>query len=380
MTQIRKIVGGGLSGLATAIALAHKGETVTVYERSKTIGTKFPESVHAFRNYNTFMDENDFIKSRGFIINNLKPIHKIIKFGPSLKFSETYSKDKPLFYATKRGNVNNSLDYQLSEQAKNLNVEFQFGTTNNKSFDVIATGAAFATEMGYGHHYTDVNVKDDTIIFLLNDYFAPKGYAYAIPYGKNEISIVTTSFVRSSFNSMSTLFDRLIDNVPAFSELIESGKRGPAFAKIGFSYLPKTAKVKNSLLVGEAAGFSEADRGFGMHYALESGFLAAKAITERSDYDELWKTSFESNLIVAFKRRLILNNLGNEQYDKLANTGTAMSSDEYLKHKKAQTTNMFKQILDNLHTANEIKKHRKMFDITQLNERLWNLDTIPTHN
>ena len=96
------------------------------------------------------------------------------------------------------------------------------------------------------------------------------------------------------------LFSKLIKEVSAFSDLIDGGKKGPVFAKIGFSLMPRTAKIKNKLLVGEAAGFSEADRGFGMHYALESGFLAAKSLMEGLDYDELWIDSFIN----------LLNNIG----------------------------------------------------------------------
>jgi flavin-dependent dehydrogenase len=369
---MKTIVGCGLSGLATAVALSLKGEEVEILDRSSVFGSKFPESVHAFRNYSSSVDERDFIKMRGFSINFLKPIHKIVKIGPSSSPAETYSKDKPLFYATKRGDVKASLDRQLFEQADGLQVNFRLGEAAiPKEVDVIATGATFATEMGYGHHYKGVSVDGDTIIFFLNDDYAPKGYAYAIPYGKDEVSVVTTSFDPSTFNKMPALFKHLIEKVPVFSGLIDGAEKGPAFAKIGFSYIPDSAKLKEMLIVGEAAGFSEADRGFGMHYALESGFLAAKALTEKADYDALWKGAFEGELVKAFKRRLMLNRIGNAQYDQLINAGTNMSADEYVRYKETQNTSLIKQVLINLHTANEIRKLRKKFNIKQLNGRLW---------
>ena len=82
---MKKIKGAGLSGLASAISFALKGEKTIVMDRSSQIGSKFPESVHAFRNYSSQLDEYELIKSRKFLIKHLRPIHKIIKLGPSLR-------------------------------------------------------------------------------------------------------------------------------------------------------------------------------------------------------------------------------------------------------------------------------------------------------
>ena len=364
--MIKTVVGGGISGLAAAVSLANKGEEVVVVERASKAGSKFPESIHGFRNYAN-MDEIDYIKSRDYDINYLMPIHKIIKLGPSLSSSEIYSEDRPMFYSVKRGDSKKSIDIQLYEQAEKKGVQFRFGeSTNLKEADVVATGARFMNGMGYGYNFTGVDVDPEAIIFLLNDRYAPKGYSYAIPYGRDEVCIVVTSFDASSFNQMPMLFERLLKEVPNFSKLIEGGDKGQAFAKIGFYNIPETATVQKKLIVGEAAGFVEADRGFGMHYALESGFLAAKSIAEGLDYDSLWKASFEHHLIKAFRRRLILNRLGNAHYDKLINSGTRMSTDEYVKYKERQNVSMVKQLLLHLHTKNEIRKLRRKYTLENL--------------
>ena len=363
---IKTVLGGGISGLAAAISLAGKGEKVELVERASRIGIKFPESIHGFRNYSN-IDETEYITSRGYSIDHLMPIHNIVKLSPSLSPSEIYSKDRPMFYAVKRGNAPESIDMQLYKQAENMGVKFRFGETiNANEADIVATGAKFINGMGYGHNYTNVDVDNDSIIFLLNDRYAPKGYAYAIPYGKNEVSIVVTSFDSSSFNQMQVLFNRLMKEVPNFSKLAEGGERGQAFAKIGFYSIPETAVVQKRLIVGEAAGFVEADRGFGMHYALESGFLAAKSIIDGLDYDALWKASFEKHLLKAFKRRLILNRLGNAHYDQLINAGTRMSINEYTKHKEKQSIDIVKQLLLHLHTTNEVRKLRKRYDLKKV--------------
>lgn len=310
------------------------------------------------------MDEKEYIESRGFNINSLRPLHKIIKLGPSLKPSETYSTDKPMFYAVKRGNNEDSIDMQLLKQAESLGVEFKLCKSMSfKDADIIATGARFMNGMGYGHHYSNVNIDDEAIIFLLGDKYAPKGYAYAIPYGKNEVSIVVTSFEPTSFNQMPSFFKRLVEEVPTFSKLVDGADKGPAFAKIGFFNIPNTAQINKRLIVGEAAGFVEADRGFGMHYALESGFLSGQALSEGKDYDQLWKASFRSQLLKAFRRRLALNRLNDSHYDKLINAGAKMSIDEYMKYKKAQNKNIAKQFLLDIYTMNEVAKLRRKFNI-----------------
>lgn len=362
---MKNIVGAGLSGLSAGINLALSGESVKIIDRSNKIASKFPESVHAFRNYSTREDELTHIKSIGLNLTDLKPIHRIVKYGPSLNPGEMYSEDKPLFYAVKRGNVKQGMDYQLHKQAEGLNINFELGTKNinSQKIDIIATGAAFATEMGYGYHYKNVNVDENTIIFLLNDKYAPKGYAYAIPYGKHEISVVTTSFEPNTFNKMSLFYNKLLEEVDIFSKLIEGGERGETFGKIGFYHLPRTAISKSSLITGEAAGFAEADRGFGMHYALESGALASKSIIENINYDELWKKSFEPELTKAFKRRLILNKIGNLEYDKLINAGTKMSNTEYIKYKDNESKNFLKQLFGNIYINNQIRRIKKSFEI-----------------
>lgn len=53
------------------------------------------------------------------------------------------------------------------------------------------------------------------------------------------------------------------------------------FGNYGITPLIKHA---DKIIVGEAAGFQDANWGFGMRHAIESGYLAARAIIERQDY------------------------------------------------------------------------------------------------
>ena len=55
---------------------------------------------------------------------------------------------------------------------------------------------------------------------------------------------------------------------------------------------PKTAIKDGVYHTGEAAGFQDPWRGFGMNYAIESGALAQRAISDSLDYDKLWKKQF----------------------------------------------------------------------------------------
>lgn len=113
------------------------------------------------------------------------------------------------------------------------------------------------------------------------------------------------------------LFQKLISNHEIFKEHLANSKLLYNFSGfINFS-IPKTAIEGNSLLVGEAAGFQDAAFGFGIRYAIYSGYLASKSILERKNYDELWKKAFLHELKKTLKIRYVLNRVGNNFLNRL---------------------------------------------------------------
>ena len=56
-------------------------------------------------------------------------------------------------------------------------------------------------------------------------------------------------------------------------------------------------------------------RGFGMNYAIESGVLAQRAISNSLDYDKLWKSQFKERKKADIARRGIFALLGNRAFE-----------------------------------------------------------------
>jgi len=79
-------------------------------------------------------------------------------------------------------------------------------------------------------------------------------------------------------------------SIEAFSKLkglkIENRR---SFVGYGTFAMNVSNKQDGRLVVGEAAGFQDLFLGFGMKYALLSGYAAAKSIMEEKDYDMVWR-------------------------------------------------------------------------------------------
>jgi flavin-dependent dehydrogenase len=83
----------------------------------------------------------------------------------------------------------------------------------------------------------------------------------------------------------------------------------------GNAWIPKTAVKENRFYTGEAAGFQDPFRGFGMEFALESGAMAAKALVNSMDYDNLWKERFMPQFRLDYSRRFFMSIFGSRIVD-----------------------------------------------------------------
>ncbi|MEM5825823.1 MAG: hypothetical protein QXM64_00350, partial [Candidatus Aenigmatarchaeota archaeon] len=80
--------------------------------------------------------------------------------------------------------------------------------------------------------------------------------------------------------------------------------------------IPFSASNHGKLYVGEAAEFQDASKGFGVKFAILSGYLAAKSIIANESYDVLWKKELLEDLVYYFKRRIIYQGKTNEDFEK----------------------------------------------------------------
>lgn len=178
---------------------------------------------------------------------------------------------------------------------------------------------------------------------------------------------MATSFDTTYFNSLQTLFHNLIQENKILSKLLDNGTKMQEYFGLGYYNVPDRATIKGKYFVGEAAGFVDAARGFGVTYALDSGVLAAKAIAENKDYDVLWKNTFEMSLVSSFKKRLALQQLTNNDYEKMISSEKdSLSDEEYRLEKQKLDHTFIKNLLIDQLVFSELKKWRSRYDLSKI--------------
>lgn len=311
-----RIAGAGVSGLTAAINLANGGIPVEVYEILPFhTWLSVSKGIQAIRNYEARQDILDKFKGKGIRFSNPYPMYREVRYSPSLKQIEIFSKDRPIFYCLSR-NPPNSIMSDLFDEASRKDVTFKFGSTV-KNPDITATGPRVRRISVFAYYYDKSNCDGSVHIFLDNRY-ASQGYVGILPYHDGEMTLGSASFNRSEdMPDLKRKLDRFIEANPIARDFLKGAKRAQIISDYEDYGAPGTAKAENSILTGEAAGFMDASRGFGLSYAVESGYLAAKSIIENSNYDELWKGSFGEEISRYYLRRKQLANLNNIDYEKI---------------------------------------------------------------
>ena len=325
-----KIAGAGISGLSAAITLKNlrKGINVTIRDKSSSIKEKIPRGVNALRNYGDDTDIQKQYQNLGFKIRNFHPITRQAFILGKNKTIEFESENKPIFYSTMRG-TESSIDKMLIEQALELEITIDWNSTYEKEKpDIIATGAKYSHCIGYGQHFVDVE-ETETIYVLQNRKYCPFGYMCILPYTNNEATLILGNFNPSNRIPLKENYDRVLIDIPQFKEYTNGATVKYDLHGVGNFGIPSTSKNGSSILVGERAGFLEAYRGYGVHNAIISGYLAALSIVNGSDYDKLWKEMLLKSLEHGLMRRLAENkmNISSERIlNKLFEKTTLLTS------------------------------------------------------
>ena len=111
------------------------------------------------------------------------------------------------------------------------------------------------------------------------------GGSFAYPYGPNKVSLGLVVGLDSHDASVSV--HDLLQQMklhPLFRKILEGGRRleqgwgAKTIPEGGFYALPRKLHLPGALLLGDAAGFVNVPALKGIHYAMESGILAAEAI------------------------------------------------------------------------------------------------------
>lgn len=274
-----KIKGGGISGLTAAINLARGGYNVTMYEARGGVGIHREGDFQGLENWTR---EEDILESlRKFGIETsfpLHPWHEAVVVDHKRRRFQAHS-TKPYFYLIRRGSQDDCLDFHLAKQAVDAGVKILYNARlEDGEADIVATGDTRRYLM-IAHGYTFLSNIPDTCEVILDNDLAPVAYAYLISIGGK--ATITTCLTRN-FRDADAYLEK---TVQAYQKLYQIEMKEPKrFSCVGNFGVLKSRREK--IVIGEAAGFQDAMAGFGMRYAFESGYLAAKAIMEGGDY---WK-------------------------------------------------------------------------------------------
>ena len=307
------IIGAGPAGLAAAIVLRKQGFPVKVYEMSSDVGHRLNRDFQGLENWSSEKDITELLKDIGIEINFLcVPYYEGTVYAPEMRPAEIKS-ERPIFYLVKRGTMPGTLDTGLKEQALSLGIEILFNHRLDK-FDgsaIVGTGPKGADAVAVGITFT--TAMEDQAIVVLDDNIAPKGYAYLLVnqgYG-TMVTVLYREYRREKeyFEKMMQFFENDI-NLD-----IRDAKRFGCYVNFFIRY----SQIRhNKLYVGETAGFQDCLWGFGMRYAILSGYLAAKSLIQGLDYDMLWKRELKPMLETSLINRFFFEKFGHAGYRYLA--------------------------------------------------------------
>jgi flavin-dependent dehydrogenase len=217
----------------------------------------------------------------------------------------------PFLWAQRGGKK--SIEDSLYKQAKKLGVKFKFNSDARKEkIDIVATGPSRTDVVGTGTVYDGVKFPKDRILGIIDDRFSPRGWFFwIIPHGNNKVEVMNT-VSQPWVSQANKLYHKAVTEHPRIAEILDGAEKLYDICGGGNCYLPKSAKKGNSLYVGEAAGFQDPCMGYGAMFAIESGFLAAKALNENLDYDKLWKSVLLPTLEILYAKRLFTSLFGSK--------------------------------------------------------------------
>ncbi|MGB8647785.1 MAG: NAD(P)-binding protein [Anaerolineae bacterium] len=302
-----RIAGAGLAGLAAAVRLAQWGHPVEVFEKNADSGLARHADWDAMENWTTERDLMDLLGDWGLAPSfaHRAPLDFAIydAAGERYPFHTVY----PFFYLIQRGPGSGSIEQALKQQAFDCGVVLHYGCPVDRSnVDIWAVGArsrGFFLGAGVTFHTR----HPDTVIGLVDNSVAPRAYAYlVIVDGLGTLSVVLTR----DFKNARSYLNRAIEFYQTVLPLEMENVRMTSGYGGRVQGLQETS-TQRPLVVGEAAGLQDFLWGFGIRNALHSGYLAARALHEDTDYADLVAREIHPLVRSSIVNRMFYDRAGN---------------------------------------------------------------------
>ena len=305
------VIGAGPAGLVAAINLAKNGYPVTVYEMKEDVGTRFNGDYQGIENWSTEEDARQFLEAVGVETNfSFESYADGDFFNPSGE-KYNFNMSRPLFYLVERGTSEWSLDQGLKRQALQAGVQFEWGRRITHAPDgkvIISTGPKAADAVARGMVFKTTH--ENYYAAFLDDEIAPQGYAYLLV---NEGKATFATCLFEKFSEAHSFFDAALERMQKHVDIdiIDSKSFG---GYVNFFLDRPLMKDHRIYYVGENAGFQDALFGFGMRYAMHSGYLAAKSIMEGLSYPALCREHIIPKMETSLANRWLFTRLENLGY------------------------------------------------------------------
>lgn len=306
------VVGAGPGGLTAAIVLASNGREVNLYEQNEDAGLRFNGDFQGLENWSDKEDTLNIVSQIGIKINFLCDPYSgedCFFYGPNRKQARIKT-SRPLFYLIERGTGKDSLDQGLLKQAIQAGVNIRWNQklssigdghaiigTGPKAADAIAKGMVFKTS------------RENLAIGFVDNKIAPKAYAYLL-VNNGKATFATCLF--EDFKNEKIYFERALERMKS---IVDIDIRDPKEFGGYVNFYKEPILSKNKIIyIGENAGFQDALWGFGIKYAMLSGYYAARSIIDNRDYTELCKTYLVPKLKTSLANRWLYAHLHNPGY------------------------------------------------------------------
>jgi flavin-dependent dehydrogenase len=320
------IVGAGPAGLSAAITLARAGFPAVVFERAKTVGSRFQGDFEAIENWTSKRDVLEELRSIGIDPDfEHTALREGILFDAWGRRRRVASREAP-FYLVRRGPDPGTLDRALEAQAIRDGVEIRYETeapadckgivaAGPRRTDAIDVGYVFETKM------------PDGVFAVMADRIAPKGYGYLL-VSRGRGTLACCMFDR--FREANGYLARTVEFFRGRTGLEMVNPR--RFGGIGNFRWPSTSRDGEALRVGEAAGFQDALWGFGIRMAIVSGHLAARALVSGRprEFDRLWRERLGGLISASFANRSLYRRAGDFGYALLIRRIARTDAREFL--------------------------------------------------
>jgi len=313
--DIIKIAGAGPAGLAAGAYITSVGKKCVIFDKSKFLGEKHNGNIQAIKNFG-FADEDflDWVYNTLGVNIKAYRVFRLKYYSPSLNSVTIYSTGKPMFYTILRGKSQNSLDNQFKRYIEERDGKIVLQTrVSESSADIVATGPKFKNIVGVGLVYGEF--KEKCVHVFLDNGYTGGGYVAVIPH-YNLGLVLLVSFDLHHFERINVEYlKKYINRNTILSDLLDCKPLLTSIAGFGNFFIPASAYHNGRCYAGEAIGFQDYSKGFGLRYAIVSGYFAAKSLIDELDYDRLWRPSIFHEMVNSYNKRLMYNNLTNDNLD-----------------------------------------------------------------